>query len=84
MYTKFAMKTLMQKQGIVFWKRWNAQFGKDKSGITIADGVSDTKTIISHFAEYFSNICANSTIAGSKRLRSAYRLVMLDIAIVVT
>jgi len=48
---------------------------KDKSGIMIVDGVSDAKTIA--FAEHFSKVCTNSTIAGNERLRS-------DITIVVT
>jgi len=45
---------------------------KDKSGIMIVDGVSDAKTIVSPFAEHFSKVCTNSTIAGSERFRTAY------------
>jgi len=33
--------------------------------------ISDAKTIVSHFAEHFSKVCTNSTIAGTERLMSA-------------
>jgi len=34
-------EALMQKQGTVFWKCWNAKCRKDRSDITIIDGASD-------------------------------------------
>ena len=52
-YTNDLHEALMQKQGTVFWKCWNAKFGKAKSGITVVDGVSDANDIVSHFAEHF-------------------------------
>jgi len=72
MYTNDLHEALMQKQGIAFWKCWNAKFGKDKSDIAIVDGVFDVKTIVSHFAAHFSKVCTNSTVGGSGRLKSAY------------
>ena len=72
MYTNDLHEALMQKQGTAFWKCWNAKFGKDKSDITIVDGVSDVKTIVSHFAAHFSKVCTNSTVGGSETLKSAY------------
>jgi len=72
MYTNDLHEALMQKQGTAFWKCWNAKFGKDKSDITIVDGVSDVNTIVSHSVAHFSKVCTNSTVGGSERLKSAY------------
>ena len=72
MYTNDLHESLMQKQAAAFWKCWDATFGKDKSDITIVDGVSDVKKIVSHFAAHLSKVCTNSTVRKSERVKSAY------------
>jgi exonuclease III len=70
-YTNDLHDALSRKDGISFWRSWNAKFGR-KANISTVDGANDPQVILSGFYEHFRNLAVPSITPEALALACSY------------
>jgi hypothetical protein len=63
---------LLAKNGGAFWHTWKSKYQSHASEIIQVDGIVDSTSIATNFAEYFANICNPPSTICSDKIKLEY------------